>query len=245
MRTLPGVLLCGLVAAGASYWVWQTAATDGTVSTAAEHPHIVPAVPDPQIADLRSNNSASGQAAVDPQGCTILRQHSAFSAGTDAEMFSCERDTDTGAHPYQSYPNGALESLAYADATAAEILGMRFIESDPAASLSLVIHAAALAGGDPAPIVRYSNAYPRPVVIDDVPQQQAVRVKYVLAAVTALLGHESGAPAHWETVIRERSADPERELSQLQARAREIVAEMRRIEVEVAGSSTIGGQGDA
>ena len=245
MKTLPGVLLCVLAAATASYWVWQTAATDGTVSPVAEDPNNALQAPDPQYADLRSNVAAPGRADVDPRGCKILRQQLPSDDGTAVETFSCERDSAAGAHPYRHYPSGALESLAYADATAAEILAMRLIESDPAASLSLVMRAAALAGGDPAPVVRYSNAYPRPVAIDGVPQEQTVRVKYVLAAVTALLGHESGAPAHWETVIRAHSADPERELSQLQARAREIVAEMRQIEIEVAGDSTIGGQGDA
>ena len=60
-----------------------------------------------------------------------------------------------------------------------------------------------------------------------------------------MLAGDAVAAVRWESIIRERSANPERELSLLQARAREIVDEMRQIQVDVTGSSTIGGQGDA
>ena len=245
MKILPIVALCGCAAA-AGLWVWHAAVTEPATSPAA--PISLPDYPQttgPGGGAAGTDHDSITAIAGEEPDCAIVRHYLPKPDGTSVEAVSCERDSVAESHPYTHYPNAALESLAYSDAKAAQILGMRLIEADAAASLSLVVRAAALSGGDPAPVLLYSNAYPHPVFIDGVPQRKTVHVKYVLAAVADLLDGDTSAPNMWEPVIREHSADPDRELAELHARARQIVAEMRRIQTDVSGTSTIGGPGDA
>lgn len=184
-------------------------------------------------------------AAVTPAGCTPETRYLLNEDGTVTPVYSCPGPAPGLRHAYESYPTAALESLAYADARAAEILGMRLRDSDRTKALGLTIRAAALSGGDPAPILAFSNAYPEPTAIDDVPVRRTVHTKFILSAVADLLGAEHNNLAYWEAQIRQLSTDPEREIELLQRQARRIVEEMRRIEVELTGSSAIGGQSDA
>ena len=244
MKTKPVVALCGFAIASVCFWGWYQAGTETAApGLAVSPPAQVPAPASRAVHDSGPDDPVTGASA--RADCTIVRHYLPKADGTTLEALSCERDSALEAHPYERYSSAALETLAYADPEAAEILGMRLIEDDEAASLSLIIRASALSAGDTAPIRRYSHAYPRPVVVDGVPQREAVRVKFVLSAVTALLAEDSAAPNPWEPVIREHSADPNRELALLHARAAEIVEEMQRIQVDVFGTSTIGGPGDA
>ncbi len=177
--------------------------------------------------------------------CTLVTQYLAAGDGTAVEVLSCEPTHPVEKHPYESYPSDALESLAFADAKAAEVLGMRFRKLDQAKALSLILRSSALSGGDVAPILRYSQSYPEPSAIDGVPVRKTIHTKYVLSAVADLLSTDTQYAVPWENQIRRYSSDPNKELAMLQARARQIVAEMRQIELDVTGSSTIGGQGDA
>lgn len=245
MKKLPVIMVAGVAAAAAGYLAWQQGVPDdplpetGPVPIQNSAPVIAGGEPDETTAGA---TTAREPAEAD---CTIVRHYLAKGDGTVIEVVSCPPDVPREAHPYATYANAALESLAYSDATAAEILGMRLIEEDEAASLSLVVRAAALSGGDPAPIVAYSSAYPQPVFVNGVPQRKAVHVKYVLDAVTALLNDEASMPNPWEGVIRDYSTDPDSELELLQAQAQAIVDEMRVIQRDVVGTSTIGGPGDA
>ena len=176
-----------------------------------------------------------------PRNCTIVTHYLPNDDGTTTEAISCEPNEPKQRHAYASYPDEALESLAYADAKAAEILSMRLVGRDGEAAMSLALRAAALSGGDPTPIVAYANAYPEPVAVNGVPVRKTVHVRYVLAAVTQLLGDPRHSTPYFEAIIREHSGDPERELAMLDARAQQMIEEMRQIQLEVTGSSTIGG----
>ena len=250
MKTPLVIGLCIAVAAGIGYWIWVPPAPE---RPGQERALTVPDAVEAATADIAAASNIPADPSPGPNtrpGCTIVRHYLTQPDGTVVEALSCEHDIPPTPHPYVSYPRAALASLAYADATAAEILGMRLIEEDAAESLSLLIRAAALSGGDPAPIRRYASAYPHPVFIDGVPQPQTIRIKYVLASVEALLQLDASMPNtgrqnRWAAVIREYSEDPERELAQLQTRAQDIVAEMRQIQLDVSGLSTIGGAGDA
>ena len=245
MKILPIIVLVAIAATVAGYLAWQASVTNDPLPAAgAVSVHnAVPPVENGTIAET----TAAAVTANEPtdSDCTIVSRYLPKEDGTVIEVVSCERDVARETHPYESYANAALESLAYSDAKAAEILGMRLIESDEAESLSLIVRAAALSGGNTAPILAYSNAWPHPVRINGVLQPKTVRVKYVLYAVADLLQDDRLAPNQWESVIRDHSADPDRELAMLQARARAIVDEMRRIQLDVVGNSTIGGPGDA
>lgn len=190
----------------------------------------------------RSNSqrqAAAGQSSV--RGCSIVSHYLPIEDGTATEVFSCEPHEPQEVHPYASYPTAALESLAYADARAAGLLSRRLRESDSEAAMSLALRAAALSGGDPTPIVAYGNAYPEPAAIDGVPVRKTVHVKYVLSAVTRLLGDPRHSAPYFEAIIRAHSADPDREIAMLDARAQQMIEEMRQVQLDVTGSSTIGG----
>lgn len=207
----------------------------------------------PQVARIGGGHGA-GEAPASEQGqprendssdCSIRTVYLQNANGTVTTMYRCDRAVPVPAHPYAAYPDDTLASLAWGDAEAARVLGMRLRERDEAAALSLVIRAAALAGGDPAPILEYASAYPHPTEADGWPVQDTVRARYVLAAVAELLEPGSGGLAHWDREIRSASRDPARELAMLDARARQIVDAMRQISVEVTGDAGFGGRGDA
>jgi len=177
--------------------------------------------------------------------CEIVTHYLPNGDGTVTEAYSCKPLQDDPGHPYESFSSAALESLAYSDAKAAEVLGMRLREDDEARAMSLVLRASALSGGDTAPIVRYSQAYPRPTAVNGKPVRKTHRVKFVLSVVTDLLGTDTYYAAPWEERIRQYSENPDREIEQLNDRALEIIQDMRRIQIDVTGTSTIGGFDDA
>lgn len=178
-------------------------------------------------------------------GCEIVTRYIANGDGTVRELLACERLNPKQKHPYESYSNEALEALAYADAKAAEVLGIRLRDRDLAKSMSLMIRASALQGGDSTPIVQLFNMYPQAHEVDGAPVAQAIRAKFVLSAVVDLLSSDTFYAGEWEEKVRRYSSDPEAEIALLYQQAIQIIEEMRQIELEVTGSSTIGGQGDA
>jgi hypothetical protein len=175
------------------------------------------------------------------RGCDIISHYLPNGDGTATEVLSCERAEPAPGNPYDAYPSEALESLAYADAEAAAVLSRRWRESDTAAAMSMAVRAAALAGGDAEPIVAFANAYPEPTAVDEVPVRRTVHVKYVLGTVTKLLGDERHSTPYFEALIRRYSQEPDREIALLQQRAQQLLEEMRQIQLDVTGTSTIGG----
>jgi hypothetical protein len=175
------------------------------------------------------------------RSCDIVTHYLPDDEGIARAAYSCELRDPAPPHPYESYPTAALESLAYADPEAAAVLSLRWRQSDTAAAMSMALRAAALSGGDASPVVAFSNAYPAPTAIDDVPVRQTVHVKYVLGTVTKLLGDERHSVPYFEALIRKHSSEPEREIALLQQRANELLDEMRQVQLGVTGAATIGG----
>jgi hypothetical protein len=175
------------------------------------------------------------------RGCDFVSHYLPNGDGTTTEVLSCARAESAHGHPYEAYPTEALESLAHADPDAAAILSLRWRESDTAAAMSMALRAAALAGGDAEPIVAFANAYPEPTAVDDVPVRRTVHVKYVLGTVTQLLGDERHSTPYFEALIRQHSQEPDREIALLRQRAQQLLEEMRQIQLDVVGTSTIGG----
>ena len=178
-------------------------------------------------------------------GCEIVTHYMAKGDGTVLELLACERLNPREKHPYETYSSAALETLAYSDAKAAEVLGVRLRDKDLAKSMSLMIRSSALLGGDTAPIFQSFNMYPHSHEIDGAPIVKTIHTKFVLSAVADLLSGDTFYAGLWEDRIRAYSSDPEAEIALLYDQALRIIDEMRQIELEVTGSSTIGGQGDA
>ena len=200
-----------------------------------------PAVQGPQAdtGDGGSGPAAPGEVA--GRSCTVQSRYLPNGDGTVTEVFACEPEVPAQPQPYESYPSDALQALAYSDPEAAAILSLRWRRSDTAAAMRMAVRASALAGGDAGPVVAFSNAYPAPTAIDDEPVPATVRVKYVLGAVTRRLGDSRHGTPYFEAIIREHSPDPDREIALLEERALELIEEMRQVQLDVTGSSTIGG----
>jgi hypothetical protein len=160
------------------------------------------------------------------------------SDGSLIAAYKCASVTATE-HPYNNYSNETLMELAYSDAKASEVLGLRLRETDFEVALSLTVRAAALAGGDAEPIQYFSDAYPYSTYTNDEPNLETIRVRYVLSAVSNLLGAEDSNVGYWENKVRQEFDHPMEAIGDLNTEARRIVAEMRDIENEVKGEVTI------
>ena len=243
MQARIAVAIGAVLALAATYYVAKRPqAPPGTVQPA---PAAVAELP--RLVTRNAGPAPSEPAPAGPRapGCPIDTRYVANPDGTVTPLFSCESAGPQPPHPFTTYPNEALESLAYGDADAARILGMRLRLVDEAAAMSLVVRAAALAGGDPAPILEYANAYPLPSAIDGVPVRKTVHARFVLGAVADMLEAGSSDVAHWELVIRHVSTDPDREIEMLRDRATAIVEEIDRIRQDVTGVTGSGGRNDA
>lgn len=251
MKMLPIIPIAALAAVVLGYVAWVPPTGEQSSPTEARYQQNPPQAagePEPVNPAEREKKRHKIFAAannVGQAGCEFVTHYLPAGDGTTVEAYSCEPVDPAAPHPYKSYSNKALESLAYSDARAAEILGMRLRETDEVRALSLTMRASALSGGDVMPIIAFNNAYPHPDEVNGVPVQQSVHVKFVLAAVIELLGAGDGYVAPWEALVREASPRAEREIEMLHERAREIVEEMRKIQLDVTGTSTIGGPSDA
>ena len=202
----------------------------------------VPAIASPATQALPPKlPQAQDTAAPDGGDCTLVAHYLPNGDGTTTEAYTCERATEIAPHPYEQYSNEALASLAYSDAKAAEILGMRMRDRDEALAMSLMIRASALADGDVRPLVQYFNAYPHPSSVDGVPVPETVRTQFVLLSVMGLLNPTPYDLSRWEDRIRNFADDPEYEIASLTRRAEQIVEEMRQIQLEVTGETNLGG----
>lgn len=248
------LLLLASVAAVAIAWLSrepQLSGGNAEFNGAVETPSPAPiglaqqSAPEPTAAPGPAPDVAPGAATAAQGGCEMVTHYVPAGDGTVLELVACEPGQPVERHAYESYSSEALESLAYADAKAAEILGLRLRKLDQARALSLILRSSALSGGDVSPILRFSQSYPEPSAIDGVPVRKTIQTKYVLSAVADLLGTDTQYAVPWENEIRRYSTDADREIAMLQARAVQIVSEMRQIQLDVTGSSNIGGQGDA
>ena len=198
---------------------------------------------DDLVIDLDDGSATSPGAGA--KDCTVVSRYLLREDGSTTELYTCEPVSPGAKRPYESYSNEALASLAYSDAKAAEILGMRLRDADEEAAMSLTFRASALSGGNADSILAFSNAYPHPSSINNVPVLKTIHKKFVMSAVAEMLGAPVNNLDYWEDRIRDVSSDSDREIARLQAQARKIVDEMRQIQLNVFGSSNIGGQDDA
>jgi hypothetical protein len=250
MKTRPLHLLVPILVLAVGYFAWDA----GFLKGSAPRPEATVSNPGSAILPSNPNFAPPPAEAEKPTvvfdtsregGCEIVTRHMPNGDGTALELYSCEPLKPKEKHPYESYSSAALESLAYSDAKAAEILGVRLRDKDLAKSMSLMIRASALQGGDTGPVLHFFHIYPHPHAIDGVPVKKAIRAKFVLSAVADLLSGDTYYTGLWEDRIRQYSSNPETEIALLHEQALQIVGEMRQIELEVTGSSEIGGRDDA
>ncbi len=232
LRWLTAAGLAAAAVAGILPGSAQPGETPRTISSTAE-----PQAANTETAAASTGTSSSGGSV----SCEIVEEYLFSGSGPVSSVPVCRQTDRPSVHLYERYPNRVLESLAYADAKAAEVLGMRLRERNPTAALRLIVRSSALAGGDAAPLRRYANAYPQPAAIDGKPVPETVRAKFVLAAVAEILGDEHSGRAEWETLIRRHSSDAATEIALLYTRTHRIIAEIRRVRALVGIAPTAGG----
>ncbi len=233
--------------AAGSLLVWQVSprlASDKLTNSSPEQPPVPPAEPPGETATTVGNPTQKTVAGATPSiprsihrvcknGFTIDRNP----AG-DFQGYSCNRSA------YENYSTEALESLAYGDAEAASILAYRLRHTDYPRALRLAVRAAALSGGDVSTLI--SATYWRSLRDENgEPSLSGFAQAYVLHSLIEKVRHSDyRMPGMYEVNIRHISDKPDEMLDELDDIVDRLLDDARRIETDVVGSSTIGGDDD-
>ncbi len=165
--------------------------------------------------------------------------------------FTIERDSEgrfegffCNPSAYEDYSNEALETLAYGDADAASTLAHRLRHSDYPRALRLALRSVALSGGDVTTLV--SATLWRPFQDENgEPSAAGFAQAYVLhSLINKIRNSTTNVPVRFELNIRRLSDDPVAVLDQLDVVVERLLDDVRQIELEVTGNSTIGGDDD-
>lgn len=145
---------------------------------------------------------------------------------------------------YEDYDTEALESLAYGDAEAASVLAYRLRYTDYPRALEMAMRSSALSGGKTSTLI--SAAKWRPL-LDRTGESDLAGYgqAYVLHQLIERLKNSSyRASPGYEKRIREIAADPEAYVERLNSITDRMYDEIRQVELDVTGNSTIGGDDD-
>lgn len=146
---------------------------------------------------------------------------------------------------YTLYSTATLEAMSYGDAGAARELAYRLRHSDYPRALRLALRATALSGGDVGALIQAS--YWRPVQDDDGrPILAGLAQAYVLQTLAEKIRRGDDAhPVPYETTLRNVAEDPDAMLERLDSLVDRLFRDVREIQRDVTGETTIGGDGDA
>lgn len=143
--------------------------------------------------------------------------------------------------PYEDWSEPVLAGLAYGDPVAAEVLGLRHIQSkDPnqeALGLMLLYRSVALSG-DTTTLHRAISERYATVSLHGEPNVDNLKQLLVFAAVATRLG-DRGINARSIEARLAKAGVPVEEVSRLKSTAERILSEMASIETEVTGNTTI------
>ncbi len=147
----------------------------------------------------------------------------------------------TEPRPYETWSEPVLAGLAYGDPVAAEVLGLRHIQSeDPnqeALGLMLLYRSVALSGDTEALHRAIGNRYAT-VATNGEPNVHNLKQLLVFAIVATKLGDTSIRPASIEARLAD-AAVPPADVAELKSAAEKILQEMASIESEITGNTTI------
>ena len=144
-------------------------------------------------------------------------------------------------HPYESWGEAVLAGLAYGDAKAAEVLGLRHVQSaDPsreALGLMLLYRSVALSG-DTGPLHRAVSARYAVVSEGSEPDTHNLRQLLIFSVVTAKLGDATINQSGIESRLAMADVTGE-EIMEIRSTADQILRQMADIEREVTGNTSI------
>ena len=143
-------------------------------------------------------------------------------------------------HPYESYSTEVLESLAYGDAKAAEVLGVRLIQQSSDSGpgrhkgVEWIVRAAALSGDGALLNRAAANAYSIVELRGEI-QTDNIKRDYVLREVAKkLTGKENAWKDRWESL---EISDEERQ--EAEQKIQETLKQMAEVQYSVTGSTDI------
>lgn len=144
-------------------------------------------------------------------------------------------------HPYESWNNATLASLAYGDPKAAEVLGLRHVMSakpeEEALGLSLLYRSAALSG-DPEVFRKAIGQRYAYLSVNGKPQLHNLRQLLVFNLIGKKLGAKRFDPIPVETALRNANRSSE-EIHELYQAADQILHSMAQVQSEITGNTTI------
>lgn len=241
--------ITGLCAVIVGWQVWKSNALDPS-APATDSSSIAAHSTDPASAPNATSDENRQAAEIDPfdfarrlendPDCYVAAVVTDPVSGEPVDAIACDRESDA-AHPYESWSESVLAGMAYADAKAAEVLGLRHIQAeDPnreALGLMLLYRSVALSG-DTSAIHRAIGKRYAVVATDGRPEVHNLKQLLVFGIVTTSLGDKGINTQSLESRLAEADI-PTTEILQLKADARKILDELVNIERDVTGNTII------
>lgn len=160
--------------------------------------------------------------------------------GEPVDAIACE-PMPGDPRPYENWSEQVLAGLAYGDPIAAEVLGLRHIQSDDpnqeALGLMLLYRSVALSGQTDALHRAIGQRYAT-VAKNGEPDIHNLKQLLVFAIVATKLGDARIRPDSVESRLASAEV-PAIEISELKSAAKRILREMAAIETEITGNTTI------
>ena len=239
--------IAGLCAVLVGWQVWQVSANSTGQASAIQAP----------LAENQS--SADESATAEPERPSSETDHFDFAkkiatdpdcyvneivlhpeTGEPVEAYACD-PVKSDPHPYENWGEQVLAGLAYGDPVAAEVLGLRHIQSeDPnreALGLMLLYRSVALSG-DTTTLHRAISQRYAVVSEDGEPIVHNLKQLLVFAIVATRLGDAEIKSRSIEARLAKADVDAS-EVTRLKSAAEHILQEMASIESEVTGNTTI------
>jgi len=176
------------------------------------------------------------------RNCTVEIRHIVDPETSDIrQAYACTPDSSPEIDPYTTYPEETLAGMAYGDAHAAEVLGLRkLVSTDPAQEaegLKLLLRSVALSndtrGIGLAVNTRYSH-----ISSEDRVELNNVRQLLVLGHIANLIKPGSMSTHHYTRLLIENGVDVE-EIEQLGQQSNSILSELAGIQTEITGNTNI------
>lgn len=161
--------------------------------------------------------------------------------GDVREPRRCVPDHPAEPDPYESFGSDTLANMAYGDAHAAEVLGLRLLSSDEmfqeALGLTLLYRSVALSGDTEALRKAIGKRYAY-TSIDGAVQTGNLKQLLILSIVGKTLGDERFQPESVESLLLSAHTNPDT-IAALRVGAVKVLEQMAEIQTEVTGNSTI------
>jgi len=164
------------------------------------------------------------------------------STGELVDAVECQRSSPKPTHEYETYSDEALEALAYSDPIAGLVLGRRVARSVPMKSWNLMVRSSALLGGDSRPIRWLATNSFNQVKANGEIATGTLQRRYVLDRLAEKLEGSPDPSFDFREYYLRNSLD-DADFERLDRKVDTLLHDMKVIEEETTGKSTIQGAG--